>query len=180
MSTNNQGFDTIATHGGYEPDPTTQLGLGQGAPTGIAIYRTTPYKFKNTKHAANLFKLKELGNIYSRLVSRILCMSFILIEPLFLPMWFNLQMNPTCNILESRYAQLEGGHPLSGLAVSSGMTAIFYSIVNLASKGDNIVAAKSLYGGTYTLFNNELPRYGIEGEFSWYCEVFMLAKRINA
>ena len=64
-----QGFDTIALHGGYHPDPSTVVGLGQGAPLGIPVYRTTPYVFKNTEHAANLFKLKELGNIYSRLVS---------------------------------------------------------------------------------------------------------------
>ena len=134
FSDRSQGFDTIALHGGYEPDPTVQLGLGQGAPTGIPLYRTTPYKFKNTEHAANLFKLKELGNIYSRL------------------------MNPTCNILESRYAQLEGGHPLSALTVSSGTTAIFYSIINLASEGDNIVSASALYGGTFTMFNDILPK----------------------
>lgn len=134
VSDKTQGFDTIALHGGYTPDPTIHLGLGQGAPTGIPLYRTTPYKFKNAEHAANLFKLKELGNIYSRM------------------------MNPTCNILESRYAQLEGGHPLSGLSVSSGTTAIFYSIINLASAGDNIVSARALYGGTFTMFNDILPK----------------------
>ena len=71
-----QGFDTIALHGGYDPDPSIVLGLGQGAPRGVPVYRTTPYIFKNTEHAANLFKLKELGNIYSRLVSvaeRVIC-----------------------------------------------------------------------------------------------------------
>ncbi|KAL7511113.1 hypothetical protein ACHAXN_008811 [Cyclotella atomus] len=136
-----QGFDTLALHAGYNPDPTIQLGLGQGAPTGTPVYRTTPYKFKDTEHAANLFKLKELGNIYSRI------------------------MNPTNNILESRYAQLEGGHPLSGLTVSSGTNAIFYSIVNLASKGDNIVAARALYGGTFTMFNDLLPKFGIDVRF---------------
>lgn len=72
-------------------------------------------------------------------------------------------MNPTNHILESRYAQLEGGHPLSGLTVSSGTTAIFYSIINLASEGDNIVAARALYGGTFTMFNDLLPKFGIEG-----------------
>ncbi|KAL3804926.1 hypothetical protein HJC23_006698 [Cyclotella cryptica] len=136
-----QGFDTIALHGGYTPDPNVHVGLGQGAPTGIPLYRTTPYKFKNTEHAANLFKLKELGNIYTRM------------------------MNPTCNILESRYAQLEGGHPLSGLTVSSGTTAIFYSIINLASEGDNIVSASALYGGTFTMFHDILPKFGIEVRF---------------
>ncbi|KAL7529564.1 hypothetical protein ACHAXR_003031, partial [Thalassiosira sp. AJA248-18] len=136
-----QGFDTIALHGGYDPDPNVVLGLGQGAPRGIPVHRTTPFVFKNTEHAANLFKLKELGNIYSRL------------------------MNPTCNVLESRYAQLEGGHPLSGLSVASGTTAIFYSIINMASAGDNIVSARALYGGTFTMFNDLLPKFGIEVRF---------------
>lgn len=99
---------------------------GQGAPRGVPLYRTTPFVFRDTEHAANLFALKELGNIYSRLT------------------------NPTTHILESRYAQLEGGHPLSGLAVASGTNAIFYAIINLAQQGDNIVSASSLYGGTYT------------------------------
>lgn len=99
---------------------------GQGAPRGVPLYRSTPFVFKNTEHAANLFALKELGNIYSRL------------------------MNPTTHILESRYAQLEGGHPLSGLAVASGTNAIFYAILNLAQQGDNIVSSSALYGGTYT------------------------------
>jgi len=90
---------------------------------------------------ANLFKLKELGNIYSRI------------------------MNPTNHVLESRYAQLEGGHPMSGLSVSSGTTAIFYSIINLAEKGDNIVSSRALYGGTFTMFNDLLPKFGIEVRF---------------
>lgn len=64
-----QGFDTIALHGGYNPDPNVVLGLGQGAPRGVPVYRTTPYVFKNTQHAADLFKLKELGNIYSRIMN---------------------------------------------------------------------------------------------------------------
>ena len=136
-----QGFDTIALHGGYSPDPNVVLGMGQGAPRGIPVYRTTPYLFKDTQHAANLFKLKELGNIYSRI------------------------MNPTNHVLESRYAQLEGGHPMSGLSVSSGTTAIFYSIINLAEKGDNIVSSRALYGGTFTMFNDLLPKFGIEVRF---------------
>ncbi|KAL7527847.1 hypothetical protein ACHAWF_002329, partial [Thalassiosira exigua] len=135
------GFDTIALHGGYSPDPAVPLGLGQGAPSGIPVHRTSPFIFKDTEHAAALFKLKELGNIYSRI------------------------MNPTCNVLESRYAQLEGGHPLSALSTASGMTAIFYSIINLASKGDNIVTSRALYGGTFTLFNETLPQFGIEVRF---------------
>jgi O-acetylhomoserine (thiol)-lyase len=118
--------DTIALHGGYTPDKDGTFGLGQGAPRGVPLYRTTPYVFRDTEHAANLFALKELGNIYSRL------------------------MNPTTHVLESRYAQLEGGHPLSGLATASGTNAIFYAILNLAQNGDNIVSASKLYGGTYT------------------------------
>ena len=90
-------------------------------------------QFKNTEHAANLFALKELGNIYTRL------------------------NNPTTHVLESRVAQLEGGHPLAAVAVASGTSACFYSIINLAQAGDNIVASSKLYGGTYTQFNDILP-----------------------
>lgn len=135
------GFDTIALHGGYDPDPSVPLGLGQGAPRGVPVYRTTPFLFKDTEHAAKLFALAELGNIYSRI------------------------MNPTNFVLESRYAQLEGGHPLSGLAVASGTNAIFYAICNLAAKGDNIVSASALYGGTFTQFNDILPNLGITVRF---------------
>ena len=74
-------------------------------------------------------------------------------------------MNPTTHVLESRYAQLEGGDPLSGLATASGTTAIFYSIINLAQKGDNIVSARALYGGTFTMFSELLPKFGIEVRF---------------
>jgi len=135
------GFDTISLHGGYDPDPTVTLGLGQGAPRGIPVYRTAPYLFKDTEHAAKLFGLAELGNVYSRI------------------------MNPTNNILETRYALLEGGHPLSALAVASGTNAIHYAIINLASCGDNIVSGSALYGGTYTMFNDLLPNLGIEVRF---------------
>ncbi len=78
-----QGFDTIALHGGYDPDPEVHLGLGQGAPRGVPVYRTTPYMFKNSEHAANLFKLKELGNIYSRLVSFCSFFNDIFIQEIF-------------------------------------------------------------------------------------------------
>ena len=121
-----KGFDTIALHGGYTPDTSAIYGLGKGAPRGVPVYRTTPFVFKDSQHAADLFALKELGNIYSRL------------------------MNPTNHVLESRYAQLEGAHELAGLAVASGTNAIFYAIVTLAQNGDNIVASRQLYGGTYT------------------------------
>ena len=117
MTTHKPKFDTNALHAGQTPDPTT---LSRAVP----IYRTTSYQFKDTTHAANLFGLKELGNIYTRL------------------------MNPTTDVLEQRLAALEGG--VGGLAVASGTAAIFYSIINLARAGDEIVSANDLYGGTYS------------------------------
>jgi O-acetylhomoserine (thiol)-lyase len=127
-------LETICLHGGHEPDPTT---LSRAVP----IYRTSSYVFKSSEHAANLFALKELGNIYTRL------------------------MNPTTDVLEKRVAMLEGAHPLAGLGVASGTSAVFYSIINLAQAGDNIVSARNLYGGTYTQFANILPALGIEVRF---------------
>lgn len=120
------GFDTISLHGGYKPDTDVSYGMGYGAPRGVPLYRTTPYVFRNSEHAANLFALKELGNIYSRL------------------------MNPTNHVLEARYSLLEGGHEMAGLSVASGTNAIFYAIATLAQAGDNIVSSSQLYGGTYT------------------------------
>lgn len=125
-------LETLCLHAGYSSDPTTQA-------CAVPIYRTASYVFKNTEHAANLFALRELGNIYTRL------------------------MNPTHDVLEQRVAALEGG--AAGLAVSSGTSAIFYSIINLAQAGDNIVSARNLYGGTYTQFKNILPALGIEVRF---------------
>jgi O-acetylhomoserine (thiol)-lyase len=125
-------FDTLQIHAGQEPDPTT----GSRA---VPIYQTTAYNFKDTDHAANLFALKEFGNIYSRI------------------------MNPTCDVLEKRIAALEGG--VAALAVASGSAAITYAIMNIASNGDEIVSASSLYGGTYNLFANTLPKYGITTRF---------------
>lgn len=120
--------ETIAVHAGQEsPDPVT------GA-RAIPIYQTSAYVFNDTDHAANLFALKEFGNIYTRL------------------------MNPTTDVLEKRVAALEGG--TAGLAVASGMAAVFYTILNLTGPGDEIVAANNLYGGTYQLFNNTLPGLG--------------------
>ncbi|MCX6694878.1 MAG: O-acetylhomoserine aminocarboxypropyltransferase/cysteine synthase, partial [Candidatus Altiarchaeota archaeon] len=130
--TQNQKIETKALHAGQTPDPTT---LSRAVP----VYRTSSYVFKDTKHAANLFSLKELGNIYTRL------------------------MNPTTDVLEKRLAELEGG--VGGLAVSSGTTAIFYSIINLARVGDEIASANDLYGGTFTQFNNILPDLGIKTTF---------------
>ena len=117
-------------HGWTRPDPTT---LARAEP----VYRTTSYVFRNAEHAANLFALKELGNIYTRL------------------------MNPTTDVLEKRVALLEGAPELGGLGLASGTSAVFYSLINLAQAGDTIVAARNLYGGTYTQFNDILPSLGI-------------------
>lgn len=124
--------ETLALHGGQEADPTT------GA-RAVPIYQTTSYQFKSTEHAANLFALKEFGNIYTRL------------------------MNPTTDVLEKRIAALEGG--VGALAVASGMSAITLSILNLAKSGDEIVSADNLYGGTYTLFFHTFKRLGIDVKF---------------
>jgi len=127
-------FETLCLHGGYQPEKTT---LSRGVP----VYRTTSYVFHNTEHAANLFALKELGNIYSRI------------------------MNPTTEVLEKRVALLEGAHELAGLGLASGTSGVFYSIINLAQAGDNIVSERNLYGGTYTQFNDILPALGINVKF---------------
>ena len=124
-------FETLCLHGGQVPDPTT------GA-CAVPVYRTTAFVFKNTEHAANLFALKELGNIYTRLT------------------------NPTTDVLEKRVCLLEGAHPMAGLGLASGTSAVFYAIINLAQAGDNIVSARNLYGGTYTQFASILPALGIE------------------
>jgi O-acetylhomoserine (thiol)-lyase len=126
-------LETLAVHAGQEtPDPTT------GA-RAVPIYQTTSFVFKDTEHAANLFGLKELGNIYSRLT------------------------NPTNAVLEERITQLEGG--AASVVVSSGTSAIFYAIITLAEAGDEIVSANNLYGGTYTQFDAILPKLGIKTVF---------------
>lgn len=127
-------LNTLCLHGGHRPDSDT---LSRAVP----VYRTTAYQFKSTEHAANLFALKELGNIYSRL------------------------MNPTTDVLEKRVCLLEGAPEMGGLGVASGTSAVFYSIINLAQAGDNIVSARNLYGGTYTQFKDILPALGIEVRF---------------
>jgi O-acetylhomoserine (thiol)-lyase len=131
MSSKNFRFETLALHAGQPVDATLAR-----AP---AVYRTTSYLFKNTQHAANLFALKELGNIYTRL------------------------MNPTTDILEQRISQLENG--AASVALASGTSAIFYAIITLAEAGDNIVSANNLYGGTYTQFDAILPKLGISVKF---------------
>jgi O-acetylhomoserine (thiol)-lyase len=127
-------LETICLHGGQKPDPTTNS-------RAVPVYRTAAYVFNSTEHAANLFALKELGNIYTRL------------------------MNPTTDVLEKRVALLEGAHEMAGLALASGTSAVFYAIINCAQAGDNIVSARNLYGGTYTQFNDILPSLGIEVRF---------------
>lgn len=122
-------FETLALHAGQTVDPTT---LSRAVP----IYRTAAYMFKNTEHAANLFALKELGNIYTRIG------------------------NPTQDVLEQRMAQLEGG--AAALALASGTSAIFYTIINICGQGDEVVSANNLYGGTFVQFYSILPQLGIK------------------
>ena len=122
-----QGFDTLALHAGQTADPTT----GSRA---VPIYQTTSYVFKDSEHAANLFGLKEFGNIYTRL------------------------MNPTTDVLEKRIAAIEGG--TGALGVASGQAAITYALLAITRLGDEIVAGNNLYGGTYTLFHYAFPRLG--------------------
>ncbi|ANU22300.1 O-acetylhomoserine aminocarboxypropyltransferase/cysteine synthase family protein [Planococcus donghaensis] len=124
--------ETLLLHGGQQVDPTT-------GSRGVPVYKTTSYVFRDTQHAQDLFGLKDVGNIYSRI------------------------MNPTVDVFEQRVALLEGG--TAAVALSSGMAAIAFSILNIAEAGDEIIADSSLYGGTYNLFANTLPRYGITTKF---------------
>ena len=134
MTKNDVNFktETLALHGGQEADPAT------GA-RAVPIYQTTSYQFKDTSHAADLFGLREFGNIYTRL------------------------MNPTTDVFEKRMTALEGG--AGALAVSSGQSAITLALLNLARSGDEIVSADNLYGGTYNLFHYTFPRLGIDVKF---------------
>jgi len=139
MSEPDWGFETRQVHAGAEPDPTT------GA-RAVPIYQTTAYQFRDTTHAANLFALAEIGNIYTRI------------------------MNPTQGVLEARVSSLEGGTATAvglpgALAVASGQSAETFAIMNLAEAGSHIVSSAALYGGTYNLFHYTLPRFGIETTF---------------
>ena len=125
-------LETLCLHAGQEPDPVTMA-------RGVPVYRTSSYVFRDTDHAANLFALREMGNIYTRL------------------------MNPTTDVLEQRMAALDGG--AAALAVASGTSAIFYAVINLCRQGDELVSANNLYGGTYTMFDNILPQFGITTRF---------------
>lgn len=133
MSEHKLHFETLALHAGQQPDPAT---LSRGVP----VYRTASYLFKDTQHAADLFALKELGNIYTRIG------------------------NPTQEILENRIATLEGG--AAALAFASGTSAIFNTIINICSQGDEFVSANNLYGGSFTMFDNILPQFGIKVRFA--------------
>jgi len=126
------GFDTQSLHAGQYIDATTSRG--------VPVYRTSSFVFKSTEHGANLFALKEFGNIYSRLT------------------------NPTNEILENRITALEGG--AASVVVSSGTSGVFYTIINVARAGDEIVSAENLYGGTYTMFDAILPDLGITVRFA--------------
>ncbi|TVY00493.1 homocysteine synthase [Cohnella terricola] len=132
MSNESYSLETLAVHAGQQIDPATMS-------RAVPIYQTTSYGFRDTDHAADLFALKEFGNIYTRI------------------------MNPTSDVFEQRVAALEGG--AAALAVASGQSAITYSIFNIAGAGDEIVSSASLYGGTYNLFAITLPKLGIKVHF---------------
>ena len=131
-SQQNHRFDTLCLHAGQTIDPTTMS-------RAVPIYRTSSYQFRDTEHAANLFALKELGNVYTRL------------------------MNPTTDVLEKRCAALEGG--MAGLGLASGTAAIHYSVINICEAGDEIVSANDLYGGTFSMFDAIHPQLGIKTNF---------------
>src|SRR6186713_1590655 len=132
MSSNSHRLETMLLHAGWRADPAT------GA-VAVPIYQTTSYQFRDTEHASNLFALKELGNIYTRI------------------------MNPTNDVLEKRVAALAGG--ATGLALASGQAASAFALLNLARAGDNVVSSTDLYGGTWNLFGNTLKDQGIEVRF---------------
>jgi O-acetylhomoserine (thiol)-lyase len=132
MSNSSHHPETLVLHAGYRADPATNA-------VAVPIYQTTSYQFNDTEHAANLFALAELGNIYTRI------------------------MNPTTDVLEQRVAALDGG--VAALAVASGQAASTFSILNIASAGDNFVTSTDLYGGTWNLFANTFKQMGIEARF---------------
>jgi len=146
MATKNYRFETLQLHAGYSPDPTTNS-------RAVPIYQTTSYVFNNTTHGANLFALKEFGNIYTRI------------------------MNPTTDVLEQRLAALEGG--VSALAVSSGQAAQFIALNNILQAGDNFVSTSYLYGGTYNQFKVAFKRLGIDVRFADGDNVASFESRID-
>ena len=132
MPTTSRHPETIVLHAGYRSDPATNA-------VAVPIYQTTSYQFNSTEHAGNLFALKELGNIYTRI------------------------MNPTCAVLEERITQLEGG--AASLALGSGQAASLFAVQNICHAGDNFVSSTDLYGGTWNLFINTMKTMGIECRF---------------
>jgi len=140
-------FDTLQVHAGQEPDPATNA-------RAVPIYATTSYTFDDAEHGADLFALKEFGNIYTRI------------------------MNPTNDAFEKRIAALEGG--VAALATASGQSAQFLAITNLAEQGDNIVASSHLYGGTFNQFKNTFPRLGIDVKFADGVDADSIAALIDA
>ncbi len=139
-------IETMAIHAGFEPDPTTKA-------VAVPIYQTTSYAFDDTQHGADLFDLKVMGNIYTRI------------------------MNPTTDVLEKRVAAMEGG--VGALGLASGMSAITNAIFTIAEAGDNIVTTSALYGGTYNLFAHTLPQLGITSRFADYRDVDAMAALID-
>ncbi|NCO52234.1 MAG: O-acetylhomoserine aminocarboxypropyltransferase/cysteine synthase [Deltaproteobacteria bacterium] len=138
---------TLALHAGQVPDPTTNA-------RAVPIYQTSSYTFNSAEHAANLFSLKEMGNIYTRL------------------------MNPTTDVLEKRLAELDGG--VGALGLASGSAAVTLAILNLARAGENIVASSNLYGGTYNLFHHTFKRMGIEVRFVDTADLSQIEGAIDA
>ena len=133
MSNRNYHIETLALHAGQEIEPTTRA-------RAVPVYRTTAYNFKNSQHGADLFALREPGNIYARL------------------------MNPTNDVLEKRLAQLDGG--AAALTLASGTAAIYFAVTNILRQGDELVSANNLYGGTFTQFDAILPQQGITVRFA--------------
>ncbi len=133
MSNNSLRFETLQVHAGYQPDPVTHAAA-------VPIYQTTSYTFEDAAHAADLFQLKQFGNIYTRI------------------------MNPTTDVFEKRIAALEGG--VGALAVASGQAAQFIALHNILLPGDNFVTSSYLYGGTYNQFKVSFKRIGVEARFA--------------
>ena len=140
-------LETLAIHAGQEIEPNT---LARAVP----IYRTTAFNFRNVEHASNLFALKEIGNIYTRLT------------------------NPTNTILEKRFAELDGG--VAALSMSSGTAAIFFTLTNILKSGDEFITASNLYGGTMTQFGSIMPQYGITARFTSVNDFAAVESAVNA
>ncbi len=146
MSDRKYHIETLALHAGQVPDPATNA-------CAVPVYRTTAYSFRDSKHGADLFALKEFGNIYARL------------------------MNPTNDVLEKRLAALDGG--AAALTLASGTAAIYFALTNIARAGDEIVSANNLYGGTFTQFDAILPQGGITVRFAPVNDLAATEARIN-